>query len=102
MKIGDATRYHRAGGLLASDLGDEFVILDPRGGLYYGLNAVGARIWDLLATPCTRGVLADALLAEFEVEPKRLASDLDDLLAALVERRLVEVTLDAPRSPQTG
>jgi hypothetical protein len=38
---------------VSSDLGDEVAILDLKGGTYYGLDAVGARIWNLIQKPRT-------------------------------------------------
>jgi hypothetical protein len=33
---------------VSSDLGGEVAILDLTGGMYYGLDAVGARVWELV------------------------------------------------------
>jgi hypothetical protein len=57
------------------------------------LNAVGTRAWELIGpTGTTREKVIDALLAEFEVSRDILERDLDALLTALEQRRLVQIT----------
>src|SRR5688500_11063818 len=48
-------------------LGGEAVILGLRDGVYYGLDAVGARVWALLSEPRRVPELVDAIVAEFDV-----------------------------------
>lgn len=75
-----------------SEIGGEVAILDLRGGTYYGLDAVGARVWDLVQEPRGIGEVRDALLAEYEVDAERCERDLLDLICALEGEGLVEVT----------
>ncbi len=77
---------------LAAQLPDEVVILNPADGVYYGLDGVGARIWELLAAPITVRDLHRTLLAEYEVDSDRLEHDLANLLSSLREQSLVEVS----------
>jgi hypothetical protein len=74
------------------DLSGEVVILNLKDGVYYGLNAVGARIWKLLEEPRSVGQIRDVLLCEYDVDPaaceKQVASLLDDLARhGLIELR---------------
>src|SRR6476659_10171781 len=48
-----------------TSLGDEAVILGLGDGVYYGLDAVGARVWSLLATPRRVSELVSAITREF-------------------------------------
>jgi hypothetical protein len=73
------------------ELADEAVILDLKSGVYYGLNAIGARVWSLLQEPKTVDAVLAALLEEYEVEPNRCQDDLLTLLQDLAERQLVEI-----------
>jgi len=75
---------------VSSDLGEEVVILDLKQGVYYGLDAVGARIWDLIQEPKAVNEIRDVLLDEYEVEPERCERDLLTLLEELVAENLVE------------
>jgi hypothetical protein len=75
----------------SADLGDEVAILNPKDGVYYGLDPVGARIWKLVQTPLTVREIRDTLLAEYDVESDRCERDLIALLEELAQRQLIEV-----------
>jgi coenzyme PQQ synthesis protein D (PqqD) len=76
---------------VSSDLADEVVILDLKNGMYYGLDEVGARIWELIQQPRTIDEIRDALLEEYEVEPEDCTRDLVALLQDLNDAQLIEV-----------
>jgi hypothetical protein len=76
---------------VSSDLGGEVAILDLKAGVYYGLDAVGARIWSLIQEPRTVNEIRDILLEEYEVEPERCERDLLVLLQRLADERIIEV-----------
>ena len=75
---------------VSCDLGGEAAILNLRTGVYYGLDPVGARIWNLIQTPRTLVEVRDTILAEYDVEPARCERDLRDLLEKLAAERLIE------------
>lgn len=76
---------------VSSDLGGEAAILNLEAGTYYGLDAVGARIWSLIQEPRTVEGIRDVLVSEYEVESDRCEGDLIALLQGLVDEGLVEV-----------
>jgi hypothetical protein len=76
---------------VSSDLGGEVAILDLKAGVYYGLDAVGARIWSFIQEPRTVNEIRDILLEEYDVEPERCERDLLALLRRLADEGLVEV-----------
>jgi Coenzyme PQQ synthesis protein D (PqqD) len=76
---------------VSSDLGGEVAILDLKAGVYYGLDAVGARIWSLIQEPRTVIEIRDILLEEYEVEPERCERDLLVLLQRLADEGIIEV-----------
>lgn len=80
---------------VSADLEGEAVILNLADGVYYGLDGVGARIWELLREPRTAAELRDAVTAEYDVDPDTAWRDLAGLLAELAARRLVEITAAA-------
>lgn len=59
--------------------------------VYYGVNPVGARVWNLLQQPRSVSELRDTLLDEFEVEADRCERDLFDLLEKMRGEGLIEV-----------
>lgn len=82
----------RAAGQVSCALGEEAAILNLRNDTYYGLDAVGARIWDLIAAPRQVSQLRDALLSEFEVSAERCEQDLQTFITELHGAGLIEVT----------
>jgi hypothetical protein len=77
---------------VSSDLAGEAVILNLKNGMYYGLDAVGARIWTLIQYPQTVVALHDAIMAEYEVDAGRCEQDILALLSDLAAAQLIEIT----------
>jgi hypothetical protein len=71
--------------------GDELVLLSLDRELYFGLDPVGARMWELLSTSATVADAFRRLLDEYEVDPVSLRADLEKLLAQLEDSGLVEL-----------
>jgi len=80
-----------ATGQVSSRLSDEVVILNLEKGTYHGLEAVGARIWELIQKPVPVREVRDALLNEYDAEPQRCEQDLLSLLEELQSHDLLEV-----------
>jgi hypothetical protein len=76
---------------VSTNLEDEAVILHLEKGVYYGLNPVGSRVWDLLQEPRTVNDIRDIILQEYEVESQRCEHDLLRLLQELSDKGLIEV-----------
>jgi hypothetical protein len=75
-----------------TNLEDEVVILSLKDGVYYGLNPVGAQIWNLIQEPRRVQEILEILLSQFEVEPKRCEEDVLKLLQELAIRGLINVS----------
>ena len=73
------------------NLAEEVVILNLKAGVYYGLNPVAARIWNLIQQPKTVYEIRDAILEEYDVDPDRCESELLVLLRDLAAKELIEV-----------
>ena len=76
---------------VSCDLAGEAAILDVKSGIYYGLNAVGARIWNLIQAPKSADEVCQTILEEYDVEADQCAHDILTLLQALIANGLVEV-----------
>ena len=76
---------------LAERLGDEIAILDPDSGLYFGLNEVGARVWELLREPKSVQAITEELLKEYEVDRDRCQASVLNLAGSLLNAKLVEI-----------
>ena len=79
-----------ARGQVSTELEGEAVILGLADGVYYGLDGVGAVVWELLREPTSVAALRDAVTARFDVDARTAERDLLALLAELAGRRLVE------------
>lgn len=73
------------------ELVGEAVILNLKSGVYYGLNAAGARVWRLIQEAKTVGAVLEALLEAYDVTPERCESDLVALLTDLAARELLVI-----------
>ena len=72
------------------DVHGEIVILDVERGAYYGLEEVGARVWELLQTPRRVFEVRDILVAEFDVSAEKCEQDLTSFLGELLDAGLAE------------
>jgi hypothetical protein len=79
-----------AGGLVDGDV----AILNLSDGVYYGLNAVGGRIWSLIQQPTTVHAVEEILLQEYDVDPDICHKELLDILEDLADHGLIEVNND--------
>ena len=75
-------------GQISSELGDEAVILNLDSGVYYGLNEVGARVWELIQQPQSFSGLCSILLEEYDVSAEACKEDLKKILLDLKAARL--------------
>ena len=73
------------------ELVGEAVILHLKSGIYFGLDPVGARIWDLIQQPMTVECLLEQLVNEYEVRVDRCESDLFALLQDLATNELIVI-----------
>lgn len=76
---------------VSSDLDGEAVILNLNSGVYFGLNPVGARVWELLQQPRTINEICGAMHQEFGVDPDRCQRDMIELLEHMRTEGLVDV-----------
>ena len=76
---------------ISCELQDEAVILSLSGGVYYGLNSVGSRVWELLQQPRSVRSIRDILLEEYDVNEDLCTQELVDLLEQLREWRLLRL-----------
>jgi len=76
---------------VSCDLAGEAAILNVKSGVYYGLDPVGARIWNPMQEPRPVAEIQSAITNEYDVEPERCANDLVGLLEKLLAEGLIEV-----------
>jgi hypothetical protein len=77
--------------LVYTELDDGVTILSMSDGMYYGLNAVGAKIWGLIQEERKAFDILQSLLGQYHVEPGQCERDLFGLLNLMIDHGLVEV-----------
>ena len=77
------------GQVMARTVGDETVILDLASGTYFGLDPVGARVWQLIGEGKALAEICETMLEEYEVAQEQLQADVMRLAAELAERSLI-------------
>jgi hypothetical protein len=95
--IRDETRVMAVKNQVSSFLGQEAVILHLGKGEYYGLNEVGAVIWELLQKPTSAAKIAGEITRRFEVTQRQSMSDVLQLLNRLQEAKLIEISEQASK-----
>lgn len=92
-------RLRVAENVVSRDLADESVLLNLDTGTYFGLDAVGTRLWHLLAEHGSSESAIETLLTEYDVDAPRLQKDVDTLIDQLIDKKLL--TTDAARTPSS-
>jgi hypothetical protein len=83
-------RLRTADTVIFAVLDGEGVLVDTQTGVYFGLDATGTHIWELLQEGTTHEALVRQLLSEYEVEERQLAADIETFLRALAARSLIQ------------
>ena len=87
MKLTDRVRIPQE--VLARQVGEETVMLDLAQGAYYGLDPVGARMWQLLAGGKTLAEVCDAIAEEYDAPRAAIERDLLALADDLMKQGLI-------------
>jgi hypothetical protein len=90
-KLSDDSRISVTQDQVSCDLAGEAAILNLKNSVYYGLDPVGARVWNLIQEPKTLAEIRDTLLGIYDVDSLKLESDLRALLTELAEQGLIDI-----------
>ena len=91
MKITAGTIVVAAPDQLSTTVDGQVIIAGLRKGNYYGLDSVGARVWQLVQTPIAARELAHLIGEEYHVSAGRCETDLLELLESMAGQGLIEV-----------
>ena len=86
------TRVTLVSDTLFQDMDDETVFLSLASGEYYGVDDVGARMWQAIGASTDVDTAVAQLLREFRVDEETLRADLAALIEKMREAGLVTVT----------
>lgn len=82
-------RFRASDDVVAREVGGEMVLLDLVSGTYFGLGAVGSRVWEQLSQgEASLAQLADLIEAEFDAPREVIEQDLAELIGQLVDKQL--------------
>ena len=74
--------------VVVTELDGEAILLNCESGVFFGLNALGTRIWQLLVMGEDEESISTVLLTEYAVDEARLRADLSKFLLVLVAKGL--------------
>lgn len=83
----EATKDH-----LYSEIKEEGVILSLKNGKYYGVNPVGASIWQAIQSPANLPEIQAAVTREYDVDEETCRQEILTFLEQMVNEELVEVS----------
>lgn len=72
-------------------INDEAVILNLDSGIYYSLNEVGSKVWDLCDGSRDIKDITTAVCQEFEVEREAAEKDVLELMDDLIKEGLISI-----------
>ena len=88
----------RGEGLTGHEIDGEILLLQPESETFFGLDEVGASIWEFLRVPRTVDQLCSLLVEEYEVDFQTCRDDIIPFLEKLCESGLVKIALKEPRA----
>jgi coenzyme PQQ synthesis protein D (PqqD) len=77
--------------VIFQDLEGEAVLLNMQSGIFFGLNPVAKRMWELLSELGQAEKVLTQMLQEYEASEEQLRQDLIDFIEKLKSKGLVEI-----------
>ena len=78
--------------VLFQELQGEAVLLNLKSGIYFGLDPIGTRIWQLFAQHELLTEIAQTIVAEYDVAEDHCSADLLKLVGDLEQHGLVSIS----------
>ena len=74
---------------LASELGDELVMMNLENGNVIGMNSFGSDIWKLTEGPTSINEITSQLLTQYDVGEEECKNDVHEFISMLVEKEIL-------------
>ena len=87
-----SSRFAIEPSVVVRNLGEEMVILNLVSGTYFGLDPVGARIWELIGEDKTLAEVCEVILEEYDVSREALERDTLKLVEDLLAKELISAS----------
>ena len=78
-------------GVVFTLMDQDAILLNTLTGKYYGLDDIGARLWNLIAGGSSAEQACQVLLQEYEVSEEQLSQDILELIDQLVKNDLLAI-----------
>ena len=89
MTPAERRRWRISDAAVVRDLDGESVILNVQSGIYFGLDRIGTRIWQLIDELGDLDSIVRVMEEEYDAERDVLRADVEALIEALLEKRLI-------------
>ena len=90
-KISINTNIVVADEVVSCDLDGDAAILNLKDGVYYGLDPIGAKIWNLIQNPMILSDVVEKIWEEYDVKKDECTDDIFELIEELLNNGLVKV-----------
>jgi coenzyme PQQ synthesis protein D (PqqD) len=88
------TRVRVSDEVAAKVIDGEAIIINLANGIYYSLDSVGGRIWELLDGGGNLGDVVDAIARSYDVGRDKAQADVERLASELLDEKLMQITTD--------
>lgn len=89
MNISTLQLFIRNPDIIASEIDKEMVMMDQDFESYFGLQAIGTEVWNLLEAPNSLEKIAANLVERYDVSTEQCIDDLKPLIADLIDNGMV-------------
>lgn len=89
MTLSAPRRLRISDSAVVRDLDGESVILNIQSGIYFGLDRIGTRVWQLIDELGDLDSIVRVMADEYDAERDVLRADVESLVAALLEKQLI-------------
>ncbi len=96
MKITLDTVVTQKPDLLSSNLDGETILLEIEKEVYYGMNRVSTRIWELLGEPRKLSAICEELLKDYAVEREQCEQEVLTFVQKLASEGLISECTETP------
>jgi len=73
------------------EIADETVLINIDTGVYYSLDKLSARIWNMIAENKDKKEIISRIIGEYDVDEKVAQADVSDFLSNLEKESLLEI-----------
>ncbi len=77
--------------VLFQEIDNEYVLLNMKTELYFGLNDIGAKVWQIISQEGTTDTLIEKIMSEYDVPADTLRTDISQLLNELKKEQLISI-----------